>query len=149
MDFLIELILLPVTDVDRAKAFYADRLGWSVKVDHQQSDTFRVVQVDPPGSSCSATFGVGITEPGAPPVKGTHLVVRDIAAARDLLTGNGVEVSEIRHMTEHGWQPGADPEHRDYASFADFADPDDNTWVLQEVGHPASAGVTNRPPDVT
>ena len=129
----LELVLLPVADVDRAKAFYVEQLGFSLDVDHQPSEEFRVVQMTPPGSACSITIGIGITdaEPGS--YRGTHLVVTDLEAARAELVGRGVEVSEIRHMTPEGWQPGADPEHARYNSFADFADPDGNTWVLQEV----------------
>ena len=95
--------------------------------------TFRVVQLTPPGSACSITIGKGITnaEPGS--YRGTHLVVDDIEAVRDELVGRGVDVSAIRHMTPQGWVDGPDPEHADYNSFADFADPDGNTWVLQEV----------------
>ena len=146
MDFRLELVLLPVADVDRAKAFYAEQLGWSVHVDHQPNDEFRVVQMDPPGSACSVSFGVGIGDPDRDPVQGTHLVVADIVAARGLLVDRGVDVSEIRHMAEEGWQPGADPDHRDYMSFADFADPDGNTWVLQEVGHPVCLLYTSPSP---
>jgi catechol 2,3-dioxygenase-like lactoylglutathione lyase family enzyme len=132
-DLKLELLLLPVSDVDRAKAFYTEQLGFSLDVDHQPSDEFRVVQLTPPGSACSITIGLGITsaEPGS--YRGTHLVVSDIEAVRAELTGRGVEVAEIRHMTPEGWAGGVDPEHADYNSFADFADPDGNTWVLQEV----------------
>ena len=134
MDLAIELVLLPVTDVDRAKAFYLDKVGFALHVDHRAGDHFRVVQLDPPGSACSIAFGVGITdaEPGS--VRGLHLVVRDIEATRTELVGRGLEVSDVRHMTPEGWQPGADPQHADYNSFADFSDPDGNTWVLQERG---------------
>jgi catechol 2,3-dioxygenase-like lactoylglutathione lyase family enzyme len=134
MDFRIELLLVPVTDVDRAKAFYGERLGFAVDVDHRAGDQFRVVQLTPPGSACSISIGVGITdaEPGS--VRGTHLVVRDIVAARAQLVGRGVEVSEVRHMSAQGWAPGPHPERTDFGSFADFADPDGNTWVLQEKG---------------
>jgi len=133
MDLKLELVLLPVSDVDRAKAFYVERLGFSLDVDHQPNEEFRVVQMTPPGSACSITIGIGITdaEPGS--VRGTHLVVADIEAARAELVERGVGVSEIRHMGPGGWEPGPDPEHRKYNSFADFADPDGNTWVLQEV----------------
>ena len=131
----LELVLIPVSDVDRAKAFYTEKLGFSLDVDHQPSDEFRVVQMTPPGSACSITIGIGITsaEPGS--YRGTHLVVYDIDAAREELVARGVEISDVRHFDpEKGeWQPGSDPEHGDYASFADFADPDGNTWVLQEV----------------
>ena len=137
MDYKLELVLVPVSDVDRAKRFYEETCGFHVDVDHQPNEEFRVVQVTPPGSACSLTFGKGITStpPGA--YRGTHLVVSDIEAARAELTGRGVEVSEIRHMTAQGWQPGVDPQRSDYGSFADFADPDGNTWVLQEVRHGA------------
>jgi catechol 2,3-dioxygenase-like lactoylglutathione lyase family enzyme len=129
----LELVLIPVSDVDRAKAFYTESLGFTLDVDHQPSEEFRVVQMTPPGSACSITIGIGITsaEPGS--YRGTHLVVRDIVAARDELVGRGVEVSDTRHVGASGWAPGPDPEHRDYASFADFTDPDGNSWVLQEV----------------
>ena len=138
MDLKLELVLIPVSDVDRAKAFYVENAGFRLDVDHQPNDDFRVVQMTPPGSACSITIGIGITS--APPgsYRGTHLVVTDIEAARAELVERGVEVSEIRHMGASGWEPGPDPEHRDYGSFADFSDPDGNTWVLQERrGEPA------------
>ena len=138
MDMKLELVLLPVTDVDRAMAFYVEKLGFNLDVDHRPSDDFRVVQMTPPGSACSVTIGVGITDatPGA--IRGTHLVVTDIEAVRAELAGRGVPVSEIRHMDAGEWKPGVDPKHTDYNSFADFADLDGNTWVLQERGHPTS-----------
>ena len=134
MDFKLELVLIPVTDVDRAKAFY-EGAGFRLDVDHVAGDTFRVVQFTPPGSACSIAFGIGITTTDPGSAKGLHLVVRDIDAARAELVGRGLEVSDVRHMAEGAWTPGVDPQHRDYNSFADFADPDGNTWVLQEVGH--------------
>jgi catechol 2,3-dioxygenase-like lactoylglutathione lyase family enzyme len=140
MDFKLELVLIPVTDVDRAKAFYEQQAGFKLDVDHRAGDSFRVVQLTPPGSACSVSFGVGITTADPGQARGLHLVVTDIDAARAELTGRGVEVSEIRHMSESGWIPGVDPKHADYNSFADFADPDGNTWVLQEVRRdPAAA----------
>ena len=132
MDFKLELVLVPVADVDRAKEFYVDTCGFALDVDHQPNDEFRVVQITPPGSACSLTFGIGITDAAPGSYRGTHLVVDDIEAARTELVGRGVDVSEIRHMGPGGWEPGPDPERRDYASFADFSDPDGNTWVLQE-----------------
>lgn len=140
MDFKLELVLLPVADVDRAKAFYADQCGFTCDVDHRAGDTFRVVQCTPPGSAASVAFGVGVSDAMTPgSVHGLHLVVTDLEAARAELAGRGVPVSDIRHMTASGWQPGVDPAHTDYNSFADFPDPDGNTWVLQEVGHPQAA----------
>ena len=132
MDLKLELVLIPVSDVDRAKAFYTDKAGFNLDVDHQPSDEFRVVQMTPPGSACSITIGIGITDATPGSYRGTHLVVTDIEDARAELVGRGVDVSEIRHMRAEGWEPGPDPERRDYGSFADFRDPDGNTWVLQE-----------------
>ena len=133
MDYKLELVLVPVSDVDRAKAFYVEQVGFALDVDHQPNDEFRIVQMTPPGSACSVTIGIGITsaEPGS--YRGTHLVVEDVEAAREELVGRGVDVTPIRHMTPQGWADGVDPGHADYNSFADFADPDGNTWVLQEV----------------
>jgi catechol 2,3-dioxygenase-like lactoylglutathione lyase family enzyme len=132
MDLKLELVLIPVSDVDRAKAFYVETAGFNLDVDHQPSDEFRVVQMTPPGSACSITIGKGITDATPGSVRGTHLIVTDIEAARAELVEKGVEVSEVRHMGAGGWMPGPDPERRDYGSFADFSDPDGNTWVLQE-----------------
>jgi catechol 2,3-dioxygenase-like lactoylglutathione lyase family enzyme len=133
MDFKLELVLIPVSDVDRAKSFYVDQVGFNLDVDHQPSDEFRVVQMTPPGSACSATMGIGITDAAPGSVRGTHLVVTDIVATRDELVGRGVEVSEIRHLESGEWVPGPDPARGDYGSYADFSDPDGNTWILQEV----------------
>ena len=133
MDFRLQLVLLPVTDVERAKAFYVDACGFVLDVDHSAGDSFRVVQVTPPGSSCSVSFGVGLVSMSPGSVQGLHLVVTDIEAARAELVARGAEVSEIRHMTPSGWQPGVDPAHAAFNSFADFTDPDGNGWVLQEV----------------
>ncbi|HYO00004.1 MAG TPA: VOC family protein [Actinomycetota bacterium] len=133
MDFKIELVLIPVADVDRAKQFYTEKAGWNLDVDFSPNPDFRVVQITPPGSKCSITIGKGLTDAPAGSYRGTHLVVKDITKARDELVGRGIEVSDIRHMGPEGWQPGVDPNHADYASFADFADPDGNTWILQEV----------------
>ena len=132
VDLKLELVLIPVADVDRAKAFYVERAGFNLDVDHQASEEFRVVQMTPPGSACSITIGKGITDAAPGSVRGTHLVVSDIEAARVELIDRGVEVSDIRHFESGEWLPGPDPAHRDYNSFADFSDPDGNTWVLQE-----------------
>jgi catechol 2,3-dioxygenase-like lactoylglutathione lyase family enzyme len=134
MDFKLELVLIPVSDVDRAKTFYTDKAGFGLHVDHRAGDDFRVVQLDPPGSACSIAIGTGITDAAPGSVRGTHLVVSDIEAARADLLERGVEVGEIRHLDSGTWVTGADPEHRDYNSFAHFSDPDGNTWVLQERG---------------
>ena len=134
MDFKLELVLVPVADVDRARAFYVEKCGFGLDVDSRPTEELRVVQITPPGSACSFTIGTGLTDSAPGSYRGTHLVVADIEAARADLVGRGVEVSAIRHMGPDGWQPGPDPAHRDYVSFADFSDPDGDTWVLQEVG---------------
>ena len=133
MDMKLELVLVPVTDVDQAKAFYTEKMGFVLDVDHKASEEFRVVQMTPPGSACSISIGVGITDAVPGSVKGLHLVVTDITAARAELAGRGVDITEVRHFGDGEWKPGADPQHNDYASFADFKDPDGNMWLLQEV----------------
>jgi catechol 2,3-dioxygenase-like lactoylglutathione lyase family enzyme len=134
-DMKLELVVLPVTDVDRAKAFY-EQAGFRLDVDHQAGEDFRVVQLTPPGSECSITIGKGLTP--APPgcVQGLHLVVTDIEATRGELVTRGIDVGEIYHFGPEGQSPGPDPERRDYGSFAPFSDPDGNGWLLQEVKHP-------------
>ncbi len=131
----IENIILGVTDVDRAKEFYADRLGFHLDVDHQPNDQFRVVQLTPVGSACSITFGVGLvgTEPGA--TTGVYLVVDDIEVAHADLEANGVTNTGIQHFAEGGLVPGVDPERRDFMSYVYFDDPDGNSWVVQEAHH--------------
>jgi catechol 2,3-dioxygenase-like lactoylglutathione lyase family enzyme len=133
MDYLLELVLIPVTDVDRAKDFYVERAGFDLNVDVRPTDQMRVVQVTPPGSACSIGFGTGITDAAPGSARGLHLVVSDIVAARDELAGRGVDVSEVRHIDSGQWVSGPHPKRGNYESFADFADPDGNTWVLQEV----------------
>ena len=133
VDMKLEVVVLPVSDVDRAKRFYG-ALGWRLDADFDKGDAFRVVQFTPPGSSCSVHFGRGITNaaPGSAP--GLFLVVSDIEAARAELINRGVDVSEVFHRTV-GEDPlsGPDPARRSYASYATFSDPDGNGWLLQEV----------------
>ena len=133
MDWKLELVVVPVSDVDRAKAFYADAAGFRVDVDHRAGDAFRVVQLTPPGSACSIAVGTGISE--APPgsAQGLHLVVTDVEAARAELLERGVQVSEPFHFGAEGRAEGLDPERRDYASYLSFSDPDGNAWLVQEV----------------
>jgi predicted enzyme related to lactoylglutathione lyase len=140
MDYQLQVITLSVSDIDKAAAFYSQQAGFTLDVDYHPVSDFRVVQLTPPGSACSVQIGVGLTD--APPgsARATYLAVTDIEATRQELTARGVTVSRIRHKSPvggwtGGWEPGADQEHRDYASFADFADPDGNTWVLQEIGY--------------
>jgi catechol 2,3-dioxygenase-like lactoylglutathione lyase family enzyme len=133
VDFKLELVLIPVSDVDRAKNFYTEKVGFNLDVDTSPAEGFRVVQMTPPGSACSITIGTGITDAAAGSYRGTHLIVTDIETARAELVGRGVDVREIRHFASGEWRPGPDPAHADYGSFADFKDPDGNSWVLQEV----------------
>lgn len=139
MDWKLELVPVPVTDVDRAKAFYVEKVGFNLDVDHRASDTFRVVQMTPPGSACSISIGMGITEATPGSVQGLHLIVSDIEAARNQLVERGVDAGEIFHFEEGSRAAGPDPEHRPYGSFLSFSDPDGNSWVVQEVrrGEPA------------
>ena len=135
MDYRLELVLIPVSDVDRAKRFYLDQAGFDLIVDTPTGlPGQRVVLVSPRGSACSIGFGSGLTaaEPGSQ--QGLHLVVRDILAARSELAARGVEVGEVRHISGGTWSPGPDPDRANYQSFAEFTDPDGNLWLLQEVG---------------
>jgi predicted enzyme related to lactoylglutathione lyase len=134
MDLKLELVVIPVSDVDRAKTFYNEKVGFSEDVDTRVSDEMRVVQLTPPGSACSIGIGTGITDAAPGSVRGLHLVVSDIEITRAELVERGMDVSEIRHFESSTWVPGPDPQRRDYSSYADFSDPDGNTWVLQEVG---------------
>jgi catechol 2,3-dioxygenase-like lactoylglutathione lyase family enzyme len=138
MDWKLQLVVLGVTDVDRAKSFYVDRLGLRLDVDHAMGEHFRVVQVTPPGSACSVAFGVGV---GAGPpggVKGLHLVVDDAEAAAAHLDAAGVEHSGLQHFAAGVATPGPDSERRDYQTYIFFDDPDSNGWAIQEVGHPTA-----------
>jgi catechol 2,3-dioxygenase-like lactoylglutathione lyase family enzyme len=144
MDAKIEVITIPVSDVDRAVAFYTEQAGFGLDVDYRPVSGFRVAQLTPPGSACSVQVGTGLTDAAPGSARATFLAVTDIAAARRELTARGVKVSDIRHKSpadtwQGGFQPGIDSERRDYASFAEFADPDGNTWVLQEIGYRASS----------
>lgn len=136
MEFKLELVVVPVADVDRAKAFYVDKVGFKLDVDHRRGEDFRVVQLTPPGSACSISVGKGISDAAPGSMRGLHLVVTDIVAARAELVERGLDVSEIQHMTPNGWVSGPDPERSDYNSFAYFSDPDGNSWLLQERSGP-------------
>jgi catechol 2,3-dioxygenase-like lactoylglutathione lyase family enzyme len=128
MDWKLEVVVVPVSDVDRAKAFYSEQMGFVVDVDHRAGD-MRVVQLTPPGSACSVTIGTGLApmEPGT--LKGLQLVVADIDAARAELVGRGVDVTPVRHLGEDGW---ADGHGGPWNSFMFFDDPDGNSWTVQE-----------------
>jgi len=133
IDLKLEVVAIPVADVDRAKAFYA-RLGWRLDADFVRGDAFRVVQFTPPGSACSIHFGKSITSAAPGSAQGLYLVVSDIEAARAELAARGVAVSEVFHRAGAGDRvSGPDPARRSYASYATFSDPDGNGWILQEV----------------
>jgi catechol 2,3-dioxygenase-like lactoylglutathione lyase family enzyme len=133
MDLKLELIVVPVSDVDRAVDFYSEKLGFNIDGDHRAGENFRVVQLTPPGSECSISVGIGISPVAPGTYQGLHLVVEDIEKAIAALSGNGVEISEPFHFGEAGQTPGLDPNRADYGSFATFSDPEGNGWLLQEV----------------
>lgn len=135
-DWKLEVVIVPVSDVDAAKEFYTARMGFGLDVDHRAGEDFRVVQLTPPGSACSIVLMKNAQAAGSLP--GLHLVVSDIDAARSELTGRGTQVSEVFHFVDGVQQPGHDPDRADYNSFISLADPDGNSWLLQEV--PSRAG---------
>ena len=136
----LEVVVVPVADVDRAKDFY-EALGWREDADYAGGTHFRVVQMTPPGSACSVIFGTGVTSAAPGSAQGLHLVVTDIAAARAELASNGTEVSEafhdaggvFHHAGTEGRVAGPAPGHQSYGSFASFSDVDGNGWLLQEI----------------
>lgn len=130
MDWKIELVPVPVTDVDRAKDFYAHKLGFTVDVDHANGDAFRIVQLTPPGSGCSIAIGIGVCEMKPGDLLGVQLVVDDIQAAHAELTGRGVDASPVFHF-EAG-KPVDGPSDEDWNSFMSITDPDGNRWTVQE-----------------
>ena len=145
VDTKFEIVVIPVSDVGRAKEFYGGRLGWRLDADYDNGSDFRVIQFTPPGSGCSVIFGKNVTAAAPGSAQGLYLIVSDVAAAREELLGHGVEVSEVFHnegVYAGPDQPylfgrlrvsGPDPEHRSYRSFASFHDPDGNSWFLQEL----------------
>ncbi|HSZ36466.1 MAG TPA: VOC family protein [Acidimicrobiales bacterium] len=135
MDWKIEQIVVPVTDVDRAKAFYA-AVGFNVDVDHSAGEDFRVVQLTPPGSACSIALMKNETSAGS--LQGLHLVVRDIEAALSQLRAAGASSSDLFHFVDGVQTDGPGPERTDYETFLSFSDPDGNGWLVQEVPSRAS-----------
>jgi catechol 2,3-dioxygenase-like lactoylglutathione lyase family enzyme len=145
LDMKLEIVVIPVSDVDRAKRFYGG-LGWRLDADFAEGDDFRVIQFTPPGSGCSVIFGKNVTAAAPGSAQGLYLIVSDIEAARNELVDRGVEISEVFHDAGGVYlgadEPylfgrvrvgGPDPEHRSYRSFASFRDPDGNGWLLQEI----------------
>ena len=140
MKLSLEVIMVPVSDIERAVRFYVDQVGFTLDVDYAPNEAFRVVQLTPPGSSCSIQIGKGLTDAPAGSLRNAYLVVSDLEAVRNGLLERGVKVDDIRHKTpidawDGGFAPGLDPARRNYASFADFSDLDGNSWVLQERGY--------------
>jgi catechol 2,3-dioxygenase-like lactoylglutathione lyase family enzyme len=129
MDFKLEVVPIPVTDIDRAKTFYADRLGFAVDLDVPLGDEGRLVQLTPPGSGCSIHLNTVLRKLAPGSLEGLILVVDDIEAARAELVGRGAEVGPVQHMVEGEWVEG---KGGDWNSFVFFSDPDGNEWVLQE-----------------
>jgi catechol 2,3-dioxygenase-like lactoylglutathione lyase family enzyme len=160
IDMKLEVVVIPVSDVDRAKRFYGG-LGWRLDIDYTAGDDFRVIQFTPPGSGCSVIFGKNVTTAAPGSAKGLHLIVSDIQAARDELLRRGVGISEpfhdaggiFHHASAEGLVSGPNPQRKSYASYASFSDPDGNGWVFQEVtarltGH-IEAGDTSFTPELT
>jgi catechol 2,3-dioxygenase-like lactoylglutathione lyase family enzyme len=148
----LELLVIPVSDVDRARTFY-ENLGWHLDIDHATADDYRIVQFSPTGSGCSIMFGQNITAAAPGSAQGMHLVVADVIAARDDLVSRGVKVSEpfhdaggvFHHSNGDGIAKGPNPDRKSYASYVTFHDPDGNGWTLQEV----TARLPGRPSDTT
>ena len=138
MDWKLELIVVPVADIDRAKEFYTEQAGFALDVDFRAGEDFRVVQLTPPGSACSISLMRNAQAPGS--LQGLHLIVSDIDAARTELTGRGVQAGEIFHFEDGSQLPGPDPQRADYGSFLAFSDPDGNGWLIQEVGRAGQSG---------
>jgi catechol 2,3-dioxygenase-like lactoylglutathione lyase family enzyme len=160
IDMKLEVVVIPVSDVDRAKRFYGD-LGWRLDIDYTAGDDFRVIQFTPPGSGCSVIFGKNVTVAVPGSAQGLHLIVSDIQAARDELLRRGVGISEpfhdaggiFHHAGAEGLLSGPNPQRKSYASYASFSDPDGNGWVFQEVtarltGY-IDAGDTSFTPELT
>jgi catechol 2,3-dioxygenase-like lactoylglutathione lyase family enzyme len=138
VDWTLELIVVPVSDVDRAKAFYLDQAGFDLLVDHSVGEDFRVVQLVPPGSACAIALMKNNVEMAPGTLHGLHLCVSDIDTARAQLVDRGVDASELFHFGEGGQQSGPDPERQSYNTFLSFKDPDGNTWLVQEVKRAAT-----------
>jgi catechol 2,3-dioxygenase-like lactoylglutathione lyase family enzyme len=142
VDLKLEVVVIPVSDIDRAKEFYS-RLGWRLDADFRFDNGFRGIQFTPPGSACSVQFGTNMTSAAPGSAQGLYLVASDVQAARDELAARGVEVSEVFHAGTPGAQFQSDdksdrvngpaPDRASYRSFATFSDPDGNGWLLQEV----------------
>ena len=134
MDWKLEVVIAPVSDVERAREFYVDRLGFTLDSEFAPNESFRVIQVTPPGSACSIVFGTGLGGGVAPgSLKGAQLVVADIEAAHAFLVDRGIENTGPQHFVNGQMTPGLEPNRADYGTFVLFNDPDGNSWAVQEV----------------
>ena len=133
MNWTLEVVVVPVTDVDRAKAFYADKLGFEVDHDTKISEDYHLVQLTPPGSGCSIVVGRGVVDMTPGSLKGLQLVVNDLRAARASLVERGVEVGEVQVVGASGPRPAQDGESLDNVGFIFFSDPDGNGWAVQQI----------------
>jgi catechol 2,3-dioxygenase-like lactoylglutathione lyase family enzyme len=133
MNWKIEVVTIPVSDIDRARDFYAEKVGFAVDIDHRISDDLRLVQLTPPGSACSIHLGKGTVdmEPGS--IDGVFLVVRDVRVARDYLVERGVEVGELQVFDDGSYRPAREGEGLDYVGCVFFSDPDGNRWCVQQI----------------
>ncbi len=133
MDWKIEVVTIPVSDIDRARDFYAEKVGFAVDIDHRISDDLRLVQLTPPGSACSIHLGKGTVdmEPGS--MDGVFLVVRDVRAARDHLVERGVEVGELQVFDDGSYRKAREGENLDLVGCVFFSDPDGNRWCVQQI----------------
>ena len=133
MDWKIEVVTIPVSDIERARQFYAEEVGFEVDIDHRVSEDVRLVQLTPPGSACSIHLGIGTVEMEPGSMDGLFLVVRDVRAARAELTGRGVEVGELQVFDEGSFRPAREGEDLDNVGFVFFRDPDGNRWCVQQI----------------
>jgi catechol 2,3-dioxygenase-like lactoylglutathione lyase family enzyme len=133
LDWKIEVVTIPVSDIDRARDFYSEKVGFNVDIDHRISDDLRLVQLTPPGSACSIHLGKGTVdmEPGS--IDGVFLVVRDLIAARDYLVERGVEVGELQVFDDGSYRPAREGENLDFVGCVFFSDPDGNRWCVQQI----------------
>jgi predicted enzyme related to lactoylglutathione lyase len=130
VDWKLEVVVLPVSDMDRAKSFYMEKTGFVLDVDHRAGEDFRIIQLTPPGSACSVTLMRNPDAAGS--VQGLHLIVGDIEAARTEITGRGAEVSDFFHFGAGGQEAGLDPQRARFGSYFSLSDPDGNGWLVQE-----------------
>ena len=133
MDWKIEVVTIPVSDVDRARDFYVEKVGFEVDIDHRISDEVRLVQLTPPGSSCSVHLGRGTVDMEPGDLDGVFLVVRDVRAARDHLVDRSVDVGEIQVFDAGAYRPAREGEALDYVGCVFFSDPDGNRWCVQQI----------------